>query len=97
MVWRLIAWGVGLILAVGLVVFGFWALTIWYMVKHSPKRDLFVCPRGHGMILPDHCIRFLGKPYCPYCYQENRRKVTAEAMVEGVRGDDSLSSWKLLK
>lgn len=57
-----------------LLLFGVWVYSIYYTVKHSPKGRMFFCPK-HGMILPDHCIKFLDEPYCPYCFSEKKKQV----------------------
>lgn len=62
------------LLAAGALAFGLWVYAIYYTVKHAPRGKMFLCDK-HGMLLADHCIRFLDQPYCPYCYGERKRSL----------------------
>lgn len=48
-----------------------WVFLIWYRVKHSPRAEIFVCPK-HGAMLKDHLINFCGEVYCVRCFSEKR-------------------------
>lgn len=52
--WLLSLLFLGLVLATASV----WVLGIWYSVKHSPRADMFYCPR-HGLMLSDATIKFM--------------------------------------
>lgn len=52
-----------------LVLIGLWVYSIYYAVKHSPRADMFMCPR-HGPLLRSHCIMFMNEPFCPRCWAD---------------------------